>query len=165
MNFENTITLLANNNLLSIEKANGKITFIDVFDIIKSIKQLEFILLKLQKIKFKKSEKLPIQVIVPNKFIKTMLGQYLLKLNSNSRIKISTNFLNIKSNSVVFIFLDTLNKEHVILLKRLIAKKIFVFFTLNSFFGTYNMFINEPKLKKLFFFITLLDKILINEKN
>lgn len=165
MNFENTITILANNNLLSIEKSNNNITFINVFDTIKSIKQLEFLLFKLQKVKAKKLEKLPVEIIVSNKFIKTMLCQYLLKLNSSSKIKISTNFLNVKPNSVVFIFLETLNKEHTILFKRLISKKIFVFFTFNSFFGAYNLLLNEPKLKKLFFFITLLDKFLTNEKN
>jgi hypothetical protein len=165
IDFKDTIMKLANVNLLTVEKVKNEVSFVDVFDLIKDIKQLEFVIKNLKERKERRNEKLPIRIVVPNRFIHTMLRRYLFKINRHSPIKITKNLINVRPNTVLFVFSDNFKNDREALLKKLMIRKVFVFFTTTGIFGSYNLFIKDFNLKKLFFFLTLLNKILTNEKN
>jgi len=165
IDFNDTISKLANANLLTIEKVKNALTIVNVFDLIKDIKQLEVILHFLKKRKEDRNQKLNLRIVVPSRFAQTMLKRYLLEINRRSSIKITNNLLGVKPNTILFIFSENFKNDREVLLKKLMIRKIFVFFTPTGIFGSYNLFINDFNLKKLFFFLTLLNKILTNGKN
>lgn len=165
LNFKETIIKLAHANLLTVEKTKHKINFLNATNVIQEITQLHRVMSFLLELKKRKKQKLPIRIVVANKFIHTMLTRYLVKLNRFSSIKITRNLVRIKPNTILFILLEDFNKDREVVLKKLMLKRVYVFFTQTGIFGTYNLFVKDLNLKKLFFFVTLLNKILTYAKN
>lgn len=165
INLKETVVKLAHANLLTVEKTKGQIRFSNTINLIGEIKQLYNVVHFLLELKKRKKQKLPIRIVVSNRFLHTMLKRYLFKLNRFSSIKITRNLLRVKPNTILFILLEYFNRDREVILKGLILKKVYVFFTQTGIFGTYNLFLKDFNLKRLFFFVTLLNKILTHAKN
>jgi uncharacterized protein YeeX (DUF496 family) len=165
LEFNTTIETLLTNNLLITKKGEKKTYSIDPFELIKTIKQLAYVIKDLKQNK----KDIQLSFLVSNKFIKTNVQQFLLKLNLNSKIKVAQNLNEIKSENLVVLCGDFEIKELDYILKRLFAQNKYIFNIITPNENIYSrnnssyIIHNENKeLKKIFYFVALIDKLITN---
>lgn len=165
LEFNTTIETLLTNNLLVTKKGEKKTYIIDPFELIKSIKQLACVIKDLKQSK----KEVQLSFLVSNKFVKTNVQQFISKLNSNNKIKVVQNLNEIKTENLVVICGDFDIKELDYILKKLFAQNKYIFNIITSNENVYSknnssyIINNENKeLKKIFYFVALIDKLITN---
>lgn len=167
-NFELDITIdtLLSNDLLTIKGNKKQISVIDPFEFTKNIKQLALLI---KSLKSEKKREINVNLLVSSKFIKTNIQQFLIKSNINKFIKISNNVNEIKSEDIVIICGDFNIKELNYFLDRLFRQNKYIFNIISNDEniyskkdGSYILYNENNQLKKIFYFVTLINKLILN---
>ena len=160
--FDDIITKLLTNKLLSVKTGEKNVSLLDPFEFTKSIKQLAHIL------EFFKSDDndFRVHLLVSNKFIKTNLENFIKKSNIKNIIDISYNLNAIKSGKFVIVCTNNNKTELDYIFKRLSQEDKHVFYIItkandvyNQKHGFYTMYNDTDDIKKLFYLITLINNL------
>lgn len=164
---ETTLNSTFNNLLesgLLTTKQHGNVVFVDPFEITKNIKQISELINQVKKYKQKKTK---ITLLVSSRFLKTTIQQFMKKANINSSINVVHTLNDVEPSGILFICQDFSDKNLNFVLKKFFNKKILIFCAVSTkenmhynANGCFPMFIENKEIRKMFFLVTLLDKLI-----
>lgn len=165
LEFNTVLETLIDHEFLTVKKGEKNTVIIDPFELIKTVNQLGLIIKDLKESK----KDVSINLLVSSRFVKTVLQQFVSKLNPNSQVKISHDISEIKSEQIVIFCGDFSGQELDYFIKKLFFKGKYIFnmVTLDEkmYSNKNNSYIiyNESKeIRKLFYLAALIDKLITN---
>jgi hypothetical protein len=166
---DSVISNLINNNLLTIKDIKGRVFFIDVLEMTKSIKQ---IIMLVHYYRNMNKDGLSISILITNKFYKTLLENFIKKNGLSNNIFLYSNINSIQDEKIVIVISDIGKTELESTIIRLVNKRKYLFIVATKYEsifkernGMYSIQVDNNKLQALYFFITLISKSINNAIN
>ena len=165
LEFNTVLETLIDHEFLTVKKDEKNTVIIDPFELIKTINQLGLIIKDLKESK----KDISVNLLVSSRFIKTVLQQFVSKLNPTSQVKISHDISEIKAEQIVIFCGDFSGQELNYFIKKLFFKGKYIFnmVTLDEKMysnknNSYTIYNESKEIRKLFYLAALIDKLITN---